>query len=129
MLESSKQSYLSSNTNVFNKALKVCSIEPMSGYFRNGTCQSNKLDKGNHSVCAIVTDDFLKYTKKRGNDLSSPNIHYGFKGLKSGDKWCLCASRWLEAYNAGIKLDVDLDATHLRALEVIEKKYFKIEDN
>lgn len=90
----------------------------MTGFFRNGSCQSDQSDRGNHSVCAVMTNEFLNFTKAKGNDLSTPNLKYGFPGLKQGDKWCLCAARWLEAKKEGIPLQVTLKSTHIRALEV-----------
>ena len=122
MLEYSNNESSSFNHNIFGKKLKKCSTNPLTGFFRDGSCSSDHRDKGNHSVCAIVSDAFLEYTKKLGNDLSTPNHAYNFPGLKHGDQWCLCATRWLEAYNAGIKLKVDLNATHKRALEVLSKE-------
>ena len=106
-------------TNIMNSSLTTCSTSPMTGYFRDGTCFSDKSDRANHSVCTQVTDKFLEYTKKQGNDLVTPNKRYNFPGLKEGDYWCLCASRWKQAKDSGIKLKVNLDATHKRALEVI----------
>ena len=104
--------------NIINTKLKICSLDPITGWTRNGTCFSDSSDRGNHSVCAQVTTEFLEYTKARGNDLSTPNPRYGFKGLKDGDRWCLCAARVKEAKEAGINLKIDKEATHPRALEV-----------
>ena len=107
-----------SRLNIFGRPLKNCCLDPITGYYRDGTCRSNLADGGNHSVCTILSQEFLSYTKAQGNDLSTPAPQYGFPGLKAGDKWCLCARRWLEAKKNGIKVEVDLEATHLRALEV-----------
>lgn len=104
--------------NIFGRKLKSCCMDPITGWYRDGSCKSDPKDLGNHSVCAILTDDFLNFTKAQGNDLSTPNPRYGFPGLKPKDKWCLCAARWLEAKRAGIELEVDLEATSIRALEV-----------
>ena len=94
----------------------------MTGYFRDGYCYTDASDVGTHVVCAQVTEQFLKFTKQQGNDLSTPSPQYRFPGLRPGDKWCLCALRWLEAYNAGIKLYVDTDATHIKALDYVDHK-------
>ncbi|MGK0426202.1 MAG: hypothetical protein ACJAUR_000299, partial [Ulvibacter sp.] len=87
--------------NVLGTALKPCCNEPATGYFRDGFCRTIQEDSGTHIVCAIVTQEFLEYTKSRGNDLSTPIPHWSFPGLKAGSKWCLCISRWLEAERAG----------------------------
>jgi len=89
----------------------------MTGYYRTGCCESRGDDPGVHVVCAIMTDEFLAFSKGAGNDLSTPMPQYGFPGLKAGDQWCLCASRWQEAYEAGSAPRVVLEATHLLALE------------
>jgi uncharacterized protein (DUF2237 family) len=118
MLESSNMSSTKIPLNIFGEKLNPCCTEPMTGFYRDGFCKSDYRDTGNHSVCARVTDAFLEFTKKQGNDLQTPNPRYGFPGLKPGDKWCLCASRWLEAKNKGIELEVELESTSMRALEV-----------
>ena len=118
LLEKSQVSASSKPLNIQGEPLTICSQKPLTGFYRNGTCQSDERDKGNHSVCAIMTQEFLEYTKTQGNDLSTPNPRYGFPGLKPGDKWCLCAARFLEAKQAGIKLKVKIDATSIRAVEV-----------
>lgn len=122
LLDKSTQKNTVQHVNIFGKKLVVCSKRPLTGYYRSGKCESDINDRANHSVCAQVTDEFLDFTKKLGNDLSTPNPFYGFEGLMPGDSWCLCASRWKEAYDAGIKLKVNLEATHMRALEVINKE-------
>lgn len=94
----------------------------MTGWFRDGYCKSTSSDRGNHSVCAEVTDEFLRYSKSLGNDLITPNRRYGFPGLKEGNRWCLCAARVFEALQAGIKIKIIKEATHLRSLEVIDLK-------
>jgi uncharacterized protein (DUF2237 family) len=109
--------------NIENKPLEVCGTNPMTGYFRKGKCTTDDSDLGTHTVCAKVTDDFLKYTKGQGNDLSTPRG--SFPGLKSGDNWCLCALRWEEARKAGVAPPVILDATHKKTLEFINKKDLK----
>lgn len=96
--------------------LALCGCDPMTGFTRTGSCESGPLDTGSHTVCAVVTDDFLAFTKARGNDLSSPRPH--FPGLKPGDRWCLCVSRWEEARRAGHAPPVVLAATNAAALKV-----------
>ncbi len=114
LLDFSNEKIKIKNKNIFNKELKICSKDPLSGYYRTGKCESDSSDRGNHSVCAVLTKDFLEFTKSRGNDLSTPNIRYSFPGLNPGDRWCLCANRWEEAKKFGITLEVDLEATALR---------------
>jgi uncharacterized protein (DUF2237 family) len=101
--------------NVLGGELQVCSLSPMTGFYRDGCCHTGADDRGVHVVCAQVTAEFLAYTKAQGNDLSTPR--YGFPGLKPGDRWCLCASRWQEALQAGVAPPVILQATHINALE------------
>jgi len=105
--------------NVLGTDLKICSKNPLTGYFRDGFCRTNNLDQGRHVVASIMTDDFLKFSKSRGNDLSTPNRLFSFPGLKKGDKWCICALRWKEAFQAGKAPKVDLEATHEKALDYI----------
>ncbi len=100
--------------------LAGCSDEPMTGFFRDGCCNTSDEDVGSHTVCVVMTADFLRFSKSRGNDLSTPAPQYGFPGLKAGDRWCLCAARWQEAFEAGQAPLVVLTATHQRALEVID---------
>jgi hypothetical protein len=107
------------NVNVFGEALKNCSNKPLTGYFRDGCCNTDATDYGSHTVCAIVTDDFLEFSAQMGNDLRTPMPLYEFEGLKAGDRWCLCASRWLEAYRAGKAPFVDLEATNEQSLKLI----------
>ncbi|MBT8244271.1 MAG: DUF2237 domain-containing protein [Winogradskyella sp.] len=103
--------------NVYGKPLISCCYEPMTGYFRDGFCRTMPQDTGTHVVCALITDEFLKYTQLKGNDLTTPIPQWQFPGLKAGDKWCLCISRWLEAEKAGVAPKIDLNATHAKALE------------
>lgn len=105
--------------NVFGEDLIVCSTAPLTGYFRNGCCETGPEDLGTHTVRAIVTEEFLKFSKARGNDLITPRPEWAFPGLKAGDRWCLCASRWIEAYRAGVAPYVVLEATHEKTLEWI----------
>jgi len=103
--------------NVLGTQLQTCSIEPLTGWFRDGCCRTGKGDHGVHVVCAKVSERFLEFSKLRGNDLSTPRPDYGFPGLKAGDRWCLCAQRWAEAFEAGFAPQVVLEATHESALE------------
>jgi uncharacterized protein (DUF2237 family) len=105
--------------NVFGTELITCSTQPLTGYYRNGCCETGEEDLGTHTVCAQVTEDFLTYSKSRGNDLSTPIPAYNFPGLKPGDFWCLCASRWVEAYQANKAPLVKLEATHEKTLELV----------
>ena len=103
--------------NVIGGELEACCFDPLTGYLRDGFCQTLAQDSGTHVVCAVVTEEFLSFTRSRGNDLSTPMPQWQFPGLKAGDKWCLCISRWLEAEKAGFAPAVVLEATHMKALE------------
>jgi uncharacterized protein (DUF2237 family) len=103
--------------NVLGTELVVCSTSPMTGFYRDGCCSTGGDDLGVHVVCAQVTEDFLAFSLAQGNDLSTPRPEYGFPGLLPGDRWCVCASRWQDAYDAGHAPPVILAATHMRALE------------
>lgn len=105
--------------NVFGEPLECCCNNPRTGYFRDGFCRTDANDRGSHTVCAIVTQDFLEFSRRQGNDLIQPRPEFQFPGLKPGDKWCLCVSRWKEAYEAGVAPAVVLEATHERALEKV----------
>lgn len=105
--------------NVLGTELEVCGCDPMTGFRRTGKCETAPTDHGNHTVCAIVDEVFLGYTKRQGNDLSSPRPEFGFPGLKPGDRWCLCAGRWEEARKAGCAPMVVLEACHERALRQV----------
>jgi len=107
------------SVNVFNEPLESCSGEPLTGFFRDGCCNTSDEDLGSHTVCVQVTREFLEFSRFRGNDLSTPQPEFGFPGLKPGDRWCLCAARWLEAHRHDRAPRVFLRATHLRALEVV----------
>lgn len=106
--------------NVLGTPLMACSYAPLTGYFRDGCCNTDQDDHGTHVVCVRVTAEFLAFSRERGNDLSTPRPEYRFAGLKPGDRWCLCALRWLEAFRAGEAPPVNLVATHVKALELIE---------
>ncbi len=103
--------------NVLGTDLELCSTEPMTGFYRDGSCQTGAGDDGVHTVCARMTAEFLAYSASVGNDLSTPMPEYGFAGLKPGDQWCLCAPRWQEAFEAGAAPGVVLEATHIGTLE------------
>lgn len=105
--------------NVFGEPLQECGTEPMTGFFRDGCCNTSDQDVGSHTVCVLVTAEFLEYSRFRGNDLSTPMPAFGFPGLQPGDSWCLCAARWLEASEQGMAPRVYLRRTHQRALEVV----------
>ena len=105
--------------NVWSTPLEPCSTEPLTGFYRDSYCRTGDNDRGVHVVCATMTDEFLTYTKNKGNDLRTPAPQYGFSGLKTGDKWCLCAARWLEAYHDGVAPTVDLSATSKIALDTV----------
>ena len=103
--------------NVFGEPLQMCCTKPMTGYFRDGLCRTISEDRGTHTVCAIMTNDFLAFSALQGNDLVTPMPYYEFPGLKEGDKWCLCVSRWIEAEKEGKAPKVILEATHVKTLE------------
>lgn len=105
--------------NIFGAELQTCSTDPMTGFLRDGCCSTNQYDRGTHVVCAVVTDEFLLYSKSRGNDLMTPRPELDFPGLKAGDRWCLCAMRWKEAYDAGVAPPIKPEATHEKTLEMI----------
>jgi uncharacterized protein (DUF2237 family) len=105
--------------NVLGTALIACSFDPLTGYFRDGCCNTQADDLGSHVICAKMTQEFLEFSKQRGNDLSTPMPHYRFPGLKPGDRWCLCALRWKEAFEAGVAPQVFLESTHKRALDFV----------
>jgi uncharacterized protein len=106
--------------NVLGTELQPCSYDPMTGYYRTGCCENRGDDPGLHTVCVRVTDDFLEFSRSRGNDLVTPMPQYGFAGLRAGDQWCVCATRWKEAFDAGRACGVVLEATHLSTLEYID---------
>ena len=105
--------------NVLGKKLSVCGMDPVTGFFRDGHCNTCDADQGSHTVCAVMTAEFLAYSKYVGNDLSTPRPEFRFAGLKPGDSWCLCAARFLQAHDEGCAPQVNLAATHLRALEIV----------
>ena len=105
--------------NVLGTELQACSFDPLTGFFRDGCCQTDENDRGRHVVCARVTADFLAFSLKMGNDLSTPRPEHRFAGLQPGDRWCLCALRWKEAFEAGMAPPVQLEATHAHALTYV----------
>lgn len=110
---------LAERRNVLGGELAICSLDPKTGFFRTGCCDTSDNDQGAHVVCAKMTEAFLAFTKQRGNDLSTPIPEFGFPGLKPGDYWCLCAARWKEARDAGVLIPVKMEATHERVLELV----------
>ncbi|GAA5215508.1 DUF2237 domain-containing protein [Corallincola platygyrae] len=107
---------------LLGKPLIPCSTAPMTGFFRDGCCRHSDHDPGSHTVCAMVTEEFLAFSAERGNDLSTPRPEFDFPGLKPGDRWCLCAPRWLKAHKAGVAPPVILAATSEAALEIIDRE-------
>lgn len=105
--------------NVLGRPLSNCCLDPLTGFYRDGCCNTGTEDRGAHVVCAQLTEAFLTYSRERGNDLMTPQPHLGFPGLKPGDKWCLCATRWKEAYDDGVAPPVILASTHERALDYV----------
>lgn len=106
--------------NVLGEPLEDCGTDPVTGFFRDGCCNTGPEDFGSHTVCAVVTDDFLAFSRSRGNDLGTPRPEFGFPGLRPGDGWCLCAARWREALEAGCAPRVRLKATHRAALDICD---------
>ena len=113
-MEKSKQK------NIHGKPLELCSKDPLTGFFRNGCCDTANNDLGLHTVCVILTEEFLKFSLKVGNDLSTPQPEFNFPGLIPGQKWCLCANRWLEAYEQGVAPPVVTESTNIKTLEIID---------
>ena len=107
--------------NIFGDTIEACCHDPVTGFFRDGFCNTNEHDFGSHVVCAEITEDFLIFSKSQGNDLSTPRPEFNFPGLKEGDRWCLCALRWKEAYDAGVAPRVYLESCHLNALSYVTK--------
>lgn len=107
------------SVNVFDEELETCGDDPETGFFRDGCCNTSSEDIGSHTVCVLASQDFLEYSRFKGNDLTTPAPQQGFPGLQPGDRWCLCAARWLEAYNQGMAPKVYLRRTHKKALDVV----------
>lgn len=111
--------------NVLGELLDVCSCQTKAGFFRDGYCRTTDQDVGSHTICAIMTDEFLEYTKEQGNNLSTPRAEFNFPGLQAGDKWCLCARRWLEAYYEQVAPPVVIEACHEKALDIVTIEQLK----
>ncbi len=105
--------------NVLGTTLVPCSYDPLTGYFRDGCCNTDENDRGSHVICAKVSQEFLDFSLRQGNDLITPRPEYRFQGLKAGDRWCLCALRWKQAYEAGVAPKVILESTHINALDYV----------
>jgi len=116
---------MSLQKNVLGTTLRTCCKKPVTGFFRNGLCETDEEDVGSHTVCVYLTDEFLAYSKKVGNDLSTPQPEYDFEGLKAGSCWCLCLSRWKQAYDAGKAPQVKLDSCHESALSLVTLEMLK----
>lgn len=115
----------SESLNVLGEQLKPCSFDPLTGFYRDGCCNTGSDNHGRHTVCCIVTDEFLEFSKQRGNDLSTPRPEFGFPGLNADDRWCLCAERWLEAYLVDRAPRVVLESTHSETLSVVPFRVLK----
>lgn len=116
------------SVNVHGQPLKPCSMEPLTGFFRDGHCNTCLADQGSHTVCVVMTDEFLALSKYLGNDLSTPRPEFQFPGLNAGDQWCLCAARFLQAHDEGAAPQVNLDATHEKALEIVPLEVLELYD-
>ncbi len=112
--------------NVLGGALEPCSVAPVTGFYRNGCCDTGPMDRGLHTVCALMTDEFLAMSKYLGNDLSTPRPEFGFAGLRAGDQWCLCAARFYQAHEEGAAPKVRLAATHRRTLDIVPLEILKL---
>ena len=112
-------------TNVLGSELQDCSINPLTGFYRDGCCNTGPGDVGTHTVCSIMTEEFLEYSRSKGNDLITPRPEFDFPGLKAGDAWCLCAMRWEEARQAGCAPRVKLTSTNIKTLEMVEFEHLK----
>ncbi len=116
---------MENSRNVLGTDLEICCGSPMTGWFRNGKCETEPKDRGVHVVCAEMTDEFLEFSRSRGNDLITPAPRFGFPGLKAGDRWCLCASRWKEAFDAGVAPPIVLQSTEESALKYVSLNELK----
>jgi hypothetical protein len=112
--------------NVLGGVLEPCSVAPVTGFYRNGCCDTGPMDRGLHTVCALMTDEFLAMSKYLGNDLSTPRPEFGFAGLRAGDQWCLCAARFYQAHEEGAAPKVRLAATHRRTLDIVPLEILKL---
>lgn len=107
------------SVNVLGTPLKPCSHAPLTGWYRDGACNTDDTDRGSHTVCATVTQEFLEFLAEQGNDLITPALQHGFPGLTPGDSWCVCAASWRQAYRAGVACPVSLESTHQKALQTV----------
>lgn len=114
--------------NVFNEPLVPCSFQPLTGFFRDGCCRTTYDDTGTHVICAVMTEDFLRFSASKGNDLSTPIPEYGFPGLQPGDHWCLCVQRWIEALSEGMAPLVVLESTSYHALDTVALEVLQLYD-
>ena len=112
--------------NVLGLELQDCSVDPMTGFYRDGCCNTGPQDVGTHTVCSVMTDEFLEYSRNKGNDLITPRPEFDFPGLKAGDSWCLCALRWEEARQAGCAPRVRMTSTNIKTLEMVEFEHLKV---
>ncbi len=111
--------------NVLGTELKTCSKSPLTGFYRDGCCNTGAEDVGLHTVCTRITQEFLEFSQRQGNDLSTPIPMFNFPGLKPGDQWCVCVTRWVEAFEAGMAATVNLEATHISVLEFVDLEVLK----
>ena len=125
IMRNTKKKMVTEQTNLFDEVIEECCSNPITGFFRNGFCHSDELDRGLHIVCSLITDDFLRFSKSRGNDLSTPRPEFNFPGLVEGDSWCVCAERWKEAYQHGFAPKVFLKRTHKKAATIIDIEILK----
>ena len=116
---------MDNQVNVQGQPLEVCSLEPLTGFYRDGYCNTGPEDLGSHTVCTVVTAEFLEHQRAVGNDLSTPMPQYGFPGLQPGDRWGVCAGRWLQSFEAGIKAPVILSATNAAALSIVPREHLE----
>ena len=116
---------MSGAKNVLGTPLKPCSMEPLTGFYRNGCCDTGADDLGLHTICVQMTAEFLAFSREAGNDLSTPNPMYGFPGLRPGDRWCVCVTRWKDAFEAGVIAPIVLEASHMSVLEFVDLEDLK----
>lgn len=121
----SQTDFMSDQSNVYGTALETCSEDPTTGYLRDGCCQEHPADRGRHEICAVMTEEFLQFSATQGNDLGTPRPEYDFPGLDSGDQWCLCLGRWIEAEQAGVAPPLVLEATNESVLEAVSTDLLK----
>ena len=125
IMRNTKKKMTTKQINLFDEIIEECCSNPITGFFRNGFCHTDELDRGLHVVCSLITDDFLRFSKSCGNDLSTPRPEFNFPGLTEGDSWCVCAERWKEAYEHGFAPKVFLKRTHKKAATIIDIEILK----